>query len=161
MQPQDPFLLQLEDDPYLTLDAARQLYAQGDTAHDMDHILRVTTMAIRLAHAEGADARIVRLAALLHDVPTTTAQLSPSDFLSDAPQAYADSNTQSVEDASAAERVEIRAAERLDHHHAAAAFARQLLGARGLGTVLIEQVVHCIEAHRFRDRSIQDRKSVV
>lgn len=41
------------------------------------------------------------------------------------------------------------------HHLAAAAYARQLLTARGLGTVRVDNVAHAIEAHRFRDQSIQ------
>ena len=41
------------------------------------------------------------------------------------------------------------------HHLAAADFARDFLLARELGTAEVDQVVHCIEAHRFRDRSIQ------
>ncbi|RIK35933.1 MAG: hypothetical protein DCC57_22890 [Chloroflexi bacterium] len=49
---------------------ARRLYAGGDAAHDFDHVLRVTRLAVQLAQAEGADVSVVRLAALLHDVPT-------------------------------------------------------------------------------------------
>lgn len=41
------------------------------------------------------------------------------------------------------------------HHLAAADFARDLLLARGLGTERVANVVHCIEAHRFRDQSVQ------
>lgn len=55
---------------YLTEDEARSLYGEGDSAHDFDHVLRVVRMAVRLAQAEGANERVVRLAALLHDLPT-------------------------------------------------------------------------------------------
>ncbi len=41
------------------------------------------------------------------------------------------------------------------HHVAAATHARYLLGARGLGTERLDNIVHSIEAHRFRDQSIQ------
>jgi len=41
------------------------------------------------------------------------------------------------------------------HHLEAAQFAHQLLSGRGLGTDRVANIVHCIEAHRFRDRSIQ------
>lgn len=41
------------------------------TAHGFDHVLRVTALAERIARAEGADRRIVRAAALLHDVTAT------------------------------------------------------------------------------------------
>ncbi len=40
------------------------------------------------------------------------------------------------------------------HHLAAADFARELLTRRGVGNQTIDAVVHCIEAHRFRDQSI-------
>jgi uncharacterized protein len=107
---------------YLTDDEARALYADGDAAHDFDHVWRVTTLAIRLAQSEGADVTVVRLAALLHDVPVAEAG-------EDHP--------------------------RRTHHLAAADFARDLLVGRGLGTEQVANVVHCIEAHRFRDQSVQ------
>ncbi len=44
---------------------------------------------------------------------------------------------------------------RTAHHLRAAARARHLLRERGADAALIEQVVHCIEAHRFRDRTAQ------
>lgn len=52
----------------ISLEQARALYAGGDTAHDFEHVLRVTALAVRLAEAEGADVEIVRTAALLHDI---------------------------------------------------------------------------------------------
>lgn len=55
---------------WLTVDDARALYATGDAAHDFDHVLRVTHLAVQIAAAEGADVTVVRLAALLHDLPT-------------------------------------------------------------------------------------------
>lgn len=121
---------------YLTLDEARQLYHRGDSAHDFDHVLRVMALATRLATAEGADVTVVRLAALLHDVPVDDV---PVDAQPDAFQHAAGAGD----------------AGRHDHHLAAAAYAGELLAARGLGTNRIENVVHAIEAHRFRDQSIQ------
>lgn len=44
---------------------------------------------------------------------------------------------------------------RKSHHLAAADFARRWLTERGVGNQAIENVVHSIEAHRFRDRSVQ------
>jgi len=41
------------------------------------------------------------------------------------------------------------------HHLAAAEFARQYLTAYEMEPKRVENVVHCIEAHRFRDQSIQ------
>jgi uncharacterized protein len=97
------------------------LYTTGDAAHDFDHVLRVTRMAVRIAAAEGADVEVVRLAALLHDAP--------------------------VAEQSLAER-------RGAHHLAAAHYAGDLMAGRGLETERVANVVHCIEAHRFRDRTV-------
>ncbi|HAJ36063.1 MAG TPA: hypothetical protein DCL15_10255 [Chloroflexi bacterium] len=58
---------------WLTVADARSLYAEGDAAHDFDHVLRVTHLAMQIAAAEGADVAVVRLAALLHDLPPTVA----------------------------------------------------------------------------------------
>ncbi len=104
---------------YLGEAEARDLYINGDAAHDFDHVLRVTRLAERIAGAEGADVQVVRVAALLHDVPV--------------------SDTRSA------------------HHLGAAAYARELLTSRGLGTEQVENIVHAIEAHRFRDQSIQPK----
>ncbi|MXX27240.1 MAG: HD domain-containing protein [Caldilineaceae bacterium SB0668_bin_21] len=40
------------------------------------------------------------------------------------------------------------------HHFAAAEFAAQYLSAAGMDAPRIENVVHCIQAHRYRDRSV-------
>ena len=52
----------------LSIEAARALYEGADAAHTFDHVLRVLALAERIARAEGADLRVVRTAALLHDV---------------------------------------------------------------------------------------------
>lgn len=52
----------------LTLEAAKELYAQHETAHAFDHVMRVYKLAERIARGEGADLRIVLTAVLLHDV---------------------------------------------------------------------------------------------
>jgi uncharacterized protein len=50
-----------------SIDSARSWYPDHDPVHGFDHILRVYRMAEKIAAAEGADLRIVRAAALLHD----------------------------------------------------------------------------------------------
>lgn len=52
----------------ISVDEARRLYSDNDSAHGFDHVLRVTRLAERLAAEEGADLEIVRTAALLHDI---------------------------------------------------------------------------------------------
>ncbi|MBI5304278.1 MAG: HD domain-containing protein [Chloroflexi bacterium] len=52
----------------ITIDDARAFYAGAESAHDFEHVLRVYTLAERIARAEGADLDIVRAAALLHDI---------------------------------------------------------------------------------------------
>ncbi len=99
---------------------ARALYVTGDAAHDFDHVLRVTRLALHLATAEGADQIVVQQAALLHDVPTA-----------------------------------VHGATRQAHHFAAAEYAQAVLQARGMDPKRLANVVHCIEAHRFRDQSVQ------
>jgi uncharacterized protein len=51
----------------ITLETAHKWYADADAVHAFDHIERVTCLAEKLAHLEGADLEIVRTAALLHD----------------------------------------------------------------------------------------------
>jgi len=53
------------------IEQARRWYSQTDAVHNFEHVLRVYSMAERLAKAEGADIEIVRVAALLHDVMDT------------------------------------------------------------------------------------------
>lgn len=63
-----------------TMDAIRadvaELFRQDFSGHDMAHTERVAAQAVRIARGEGADERIVTLAALLHDADDR--KLSPS-----------------------------------------------------------------------------------
>ena len=54
---------------------AREFFAHDATGHDWHHMVRVRRTAERIAAQEGADAGIVALAALLHDVDD--AKISP------------------------------------------------------------------------------------
>ena len=45
-----------------------QRFAQDATGHDLNHLRRVTSLALRLAEEESADTQIVGAAALLHDL---------------------------------------------------------------------------------------------
>lgn len=54
-------------DRMLTVEEVRGLYADADLTHDFDHVLRVWCLSEWLAKAEGADMKIVKAAALLHD----------------------------------------------------------------------------------------------
>jgi len=68
----------------LTIEGARKLYDGADSVHDFDHILRVLALAERIARAEGADLRIVRTAALLHDWGRGDADVAGADHAQEA-----------------------------------------------------------------------------
>ena len=50
-----------------SIEQARAYYAEADPVHGFDHILRVLRLAERIGQSEGADLKILRAAALLHD----------------------------------------------------------------------------------------------
>ncbi len=56
---------------------ARARMAAVKPSHGWDHVERVTELAVRLARAEGADAFIVRLAAILHDIARAEEDAAP------------------------------------------------------------------------------------
>ena len=63
----------------ITVEQARHLYTNDDSVHDFDHILRVLALAERIGEAEGANMKIVRTAALLHDVDRAKAEADGQD----------------------------------------------------------------------------------
>ena len=106
-----------------TVEQARAWYLGADPIHAFDHILRVLALAERIGKAEGADLEILRAAVLLHDAVGATPEGDGSE------------------------------GERAGHHRASADFARSVLEDEGWPEDRIEAVLHCIRAHRYRDRS--------
>jgi uncharacterized protein len=51
-----------------TVQLVKEKLGEDSTGHDYFHIMRVRALAVRLAIEEGADAYVVELAALLHDI---------------------------------------------------------------------------------------------
>lgn len=47
---------------------ALKIYQSGSRSHSWDHIERVYTLAVHICGIEGADLRVVKLAAILHDI---------------------------------------------------------------------------------------------
>jgi len=60
----------------ISIEQARALYPDRDSAHGFEHVLRVWRMALRIAREEGADLEIVGTAALLHDIGRAEEQAS-------------------------------------------------------------------------------------
>ncbi|MHB1295690.1 MAG: HD domain-containing protein [Anaerolineae bacterium] len=52
----------------IDVETARTYYAENDSAHGFDHVLRVWRLAERIGLEEGADMQVLQAAALLHDV---------------------------------------------------------------------------------------------
>ena len=50
-----------------TIEDAKKWYAGSDAVHDFEHVKRVYFLAEKIGVKEGADLKIVRAAALLHD----------------------------------------------------------------------------------------------
>jgi uncharacterized protein len=103
-----------------TVQLAKTFYPQDDPVHGFSHVLRVYRLCEQIGQAEGADLRILRAAALLHDVNGD---------------------------------VDLRE----EHHLAAAEFAEEVLLREGWEEGDIEEVLHCIRAHRFRSPGEEPR----
>jgi uncharacterized protein len=63
----------------ISVEEARHYYGNHDAVHDFDHVLRVLTLAERIGRVEGADMKVVRAAALLHDVARAQADAEGLD----------------------------------------------------------------------------------
>lgn len=106
-----------------TIEDARSWYDPADPVHGFDHVQRVLSVAESIGAELGADLEIVRAAALLHDASGA------------APPG--------------ATRTE---GGRADHERASAEFARGVLKREGWADSRIEEVLHCIRAHRYRGK---------
>ncbi len=98
-----------------TIEQARAYYPDDDPVHGFSHVLRVYRLCEKIGKREDADLKILRAAALLHDVEGD---------------------------------VDVRK----NHHLAAADFAEKVLIKEGWQKGEIQAVLHCIRAHRFRNR---------
>ncbi len=98
-----------------TIERARAYYPDDDPVHGFSHVLRVYRLCEKIGKEENADLKILRTAALLHDVEGD---------------------------------VDVRK----NHHLAAADFAEKILIKEGWQGSEIQAVLHCIRAHRFRNR---------
>jgi len=98
-----------------TIKQARAYYPDDDPVHGFSHVLRVYRLCEKIGKGESADLKILRAAALLHDVEGD---------------------------------VDVRT----NHHLAAADFAENILNNKGWQEREIQAVLHCIRAHRFRNR---------
>lgn len=88
----------------ITVEFARRLYQNGG-GHGFDHVLRVTTLAARIAAAESADLTVVRTAALLHDIGESKGRADhhligaamARDLLRDAPPPFVEAVVHAIE----------------------------------------------------------------
>ncbi len=108
----------------ITIEQAKTFYEGSDSAHDFEHILRVLTLAEKIARAEGADLEVVHTAALLHDMARA-----------DEDRAMAANEP---------------GAAQLDHAELSAQQAHALLLDKGASKEFAARVAEAIRAHRFR-----------
>jgi uncharacterized protein len=106
----------------VSIEKAREFYTNADSAHDFEHILRVTRMAEQLAAAEGGDPEVVRAAALLHDIARHAEDEQGKAAPGGAP----------------------------DHAEVSAQEARAFLMEQGADAELADRVAEAIRSHRFR-----------
>lgn len=107
-----------------TVDMARSWYPARDPVHGYDHVLRVHTLAQCIGRELGADLEILQAAALLHDASGA----APSNATGGGDEG------------------------RPSHESASATFAEAVLREEGWPVDRIGAVVHCIRAHRYRNR---------
>jgi len=97
---------------------ARGMMKSLRSSHGWDHVQRVALLAGKIAAREGADAFVVQVAAVLHDI------------------------ARAEEDASGG---------KICHAARGGVMAGEFLAGQGLDGERTKRIVHCIEAHRFRN----------
>jgi uncharacterized protein len=65
------------------MERVRTLYSKSDPAHDFSHVLRVCKNARIIGREEGADMRVLLLAALLHDIGSAKGKGSMNEKAAD------------------------------------------------------------------------------
>jgi len=101
--------------------AARQFFQKSPPSHDWSHTQRVLQICNYIGKEEGANLRILELAALLHDI---------------------------------ARREEDSSKGQVCHAQRGAELAENILHQYNIDEDTINQVKHCINAHRFRNRKL-------
>lgn len=106
-----------------------------DSAHDLDHIIRVWKIGMHIGEAEKADLEILEPALLLHDV------VRPPSFLSEEPKSQ--------------NKGKIIFTKNNKNNHAAnsAALSRKILPDFNYRPDEIERIAHAIESHEFLDNN--------
>ena len=108
----------------LSLETVQPYYSNDDIVHGFDHIERVLALANTIAEKENANWEIVRAAVLLHDAQLIHLRSPEKEIIKN---------------------------QRLLHQEDSAELAREILNREGWAEKRIEEVIHCIRSHRFRN----------
>ncbi|MFH0798941.1 MAG: HD domain-containing protein [Pseudomonadota bacterium] len=103
-------------------DEARAAFV-GHGCHSWDHTERVVKLALHIGKAEGADLKVIEIAALLHDI---------------------------------GRKKEDESLGKICHAAEGGRLAREILLRHKLPDKFIDDVVHCIERHRYRKESVPE-----
>lgn len=106
---------------------AKFFFEHARGSHDFDHVERVVKLALHIGQKEKADLEIIKIAALLHDIKrqNTDEEILKAVGISD---------------------------NKPDHALQGAKLAETILKKHKFSDKKIAKIVHCIEAHRFRNK---------
>lgn len=104
---------------------AKKFFKNLKGCHGWDHVERVTASCEHIGSIEKADLKVLRLAALLHDVGRDE---------------------------------EFRTNGKVCHAERGAFIAKKILNDQGMEKEVVDRVIHCIVAHRFRGKEKPDSK---